>query len=446
MLQTCFFALSGVLPRERAIAQIKQSIKKSYHRQGEDVVSRNFQAVDDTLERLFEVTIPATPSATWDRQSPIPVSAPDFIQIVTAPMLEGRGDDVPVSAMPVDGTWPSGTAAWEKRNIAETVPVWNEDLCIQCGQCSFVCPHGVIQARYFDAAHLDAAPESFKSAPINTRGFPDIRFALTFSIEDCTGCALCTEACPTEPAKALVMQEKLPLLEDARVSQAFGQTLPVNDRARVDFANVRGVQFLEPLFTFSGACAGCGETPYLKLLSQLFGDRAQIANATGCSSIYGGNLPVTPWGKNSEGRGPAWSNSLFEDNAEFGLGFRLAADQHTALARSLLTRFESELGTDLVRAVLDAPQHPQSPDIECNDSMWPRLLTAWSRSATRRARRICCHWPIISCGAASGSSVATAGPTTSATAGSITCWPQRATSTCWCSTPKSTPTPEAVAS
>jgi pyruvate-ferredoxin/flavodoxin oxidoreductase len=360
VLQTCFFALSGVLPRDRAIAQIKQSISKSYHRQGEEVIRRNYQAVDDTLERLFEVTIPATVSATWDRQSPIPTSAPDFIQTVTAPMLEGRGDDVPVSAMPVDGTWPSGTAAWEKRNIAETVPVWQQDLCVQCGQCSFVCPHGVIQARYFDAAQLEAAPDAFKSAPINTRGFPDIRFALTFSIEDCTGCGLCTEACPTEPAKALVMQDKLPLLDDARASLTFAQTLPVNDRARVDFANVRGVQFLEPLFTFSGACAGCGETPYLKLLSQLFGDRAQIANATGCSSIYGGNLPVTPWGKNSEGRGPAWSNSLFEDNAEFGLGFRLAADQHTALARSLLTRLEPDLGADLVRAVLDAPQIHES--------------------------------------------------------------------------------------
>jgi pyruvate-ferredoxin/flavodoxin oxidoreductase len=360
VLQTCFFALSGVLPRERAIAEIKQSIKKTYGKRGEEVVSRNFQAVDDTLARLFEVRIPETPTSIWERQSPVPADAPAFIRQVTALMLEGRGNEVPVSAMPIDGTWPSGTAVWEKRNIAEIVPVWNQDLCVQCGQCSFVCPHGVIQARYFDASRLDGAPAAFRSAPINVRGFPDVRFSLSFSIEDCTGCSLCTEACPTEPVKALVMGEKQPLLEDARTNLTFSETLPVNDRARVDFANVRGVQFLEPLFTFSGACAGCGETPYLKLLSQLFGDRAQIANATGCSSIYGGNLPVTPWSANREGRGPAWSNSLFEDNAEFGLGFRLAADQHLEMARALLVRLEPDLGTDLVQAILDAPQIRES--------------------------------------------------------------------------------------
>ncbi len=360
ILQTCFFALSGVLPRDRAIEQIKQSIKKTYGRRGEDVVKRNFQAVDDTLALLFEVPIPAAPTSTWERQSPVPANAPDFVRRVTALMLEGRGDEVPVSLMPADGTWPSGTAGWEKRNIAETVPVWQEDLCVQCGQCSFVCPHGVIQARYFDAARLTGAPDGFKSAPINVRGFPDVRFTLSFLIEDCTGCSLCTEACPTDPAKALVMQDKLPLLDQFRASLAFAETLPVNDRARVDFANVRGVQFLEPLFTFSGACAGCGETPYLKLLSQLFGDRAQIANATGCSSIYGGNLPVTPWSANHEGRGPAWSNSLFEDNAEFGLGFRLAADQHLDMARSLLRTLEPDLGSDLVGAILNAPQIHES--------------------------------------------------------------------------------------
>ena len=360
VLQTCFFALSGVLPRERAIAEIKKSIKKTYGRRGEDVVKRNFQAVDDTLARLFEVAVPAAPTANWERQSPVPTDAPEFVRRVTALMLEGRGDEVPVSLMPVDGTWPSGTSAWEKRNIAETVPVWNEDLCVQCGQCSFVCPHGVIQARYFDAGQLDAAPSGFKSAPINVRGFPDVRFTLSFSIEDCTGCSLCVEACPTEPAKSLKMRDKLPLLDDARASLDFAMALPVNDRARVDFANVRGVQFLEPLFTFSGACAGCGETPYLKLLSQLFGDRAQIANATGCSSIYGGNLPVTPWGTNREGRGPAWSNSLFEDNAEFGLGFRLAADQHLDLVRSLLTTLEPAVGSELVQAILHAPQVRES--------------------------------------------------------------------------------------
>ena len=283
-------------------------------------------------------------------------NAPSFVREVTAAMLEGRGDEIPVSRMPVDGTWPLGTAVWEKRNIAETVPVWAQDLCVQCGQCSFVCPHGVIQARYFDAGRLEHAPADFRSAAINVRGFPDVRFALDFSIEDCTGCGLCVESCPVIPEKALVMQDKTPLVMASRADNAFFAALPVNDRARVDFANVRGVQFLEPLFTFSGACAGCGETPYLKLLSQLFGDRAQIANATGCSSIYGGNLPVTPWSTNREGRGPAWSNSLFEDNAEFGLGFRLAADKHLDMARRLARELAPALGTELVEAVLTAPQ------------------------------------------------------------------------------------------
>jgi pyruvate-ferredoxin/flavodoxin oxidoreductase len=364
VLQTCFFALSGVLPRERAIEQIKQAIEKTYSRHGKEVVERNFRAVDETLDRLFPVTIPAQPSSTWERPPAIPDHAPTFLREVTATMLEGRGDEIPVSKLPVDGTWPVGTAAWEKRNIADTVPVWNQDTCIQCGQCGFVCPHGVIQARYFDAARLNDAPAAFRSAPINVRGFPDVRFTLQLSIEDCTGCCLCVEACPALDAasgeKALVMEDKLPLVANSRADLAFFGSLPVNDRARVDFANVRGVQFLEPLFAYSGACAGCGETPYLKLLSQLFGDRLQVANATGCSSIYGGNLPVTPWSANGEGRGPAWSNSLFEDNAEFGLGFRLAADHHLGFARKLLQDLAPQIGPDLVSAILDSPQLRES--------------------------------------------------------------------------------------
>ncbi|HUN43896.1 MAG TPA: pyruvate:ferredoxin (flavodoxin) oxidoreductase [Acetobacteraceae bacterium] len=365
VLQTCFFALAGVLPRERAIEHIKQAIRKTYARRGEDVVQRNFAAVDASLANLFEVKVPAAPSSNWERAPVVPANAPAFVREVTALMLEGRGDEIPVSKLPADGTWPSGTSVWEKRNIAETVASWNQDLCIQCGQCSFVCPHGVIQGRYFDSARLDGAPDSFKSAPINVRGFPDVRFTLQFSVEDCTGCALCYEACPAmspaDPAdKAIVMRDKLPLIEPERENARFFADLPVNDRARVDFANVRGVQFLEPLFVFSGACAGCGETPYLKLLSQLFGDRLQIANATGCSSIYGGNLPVTPWSANREGRGPAWSNSLFEDNAEFGLGFRLAADQHVELARTLAKQLAPQLGEDLVQSVLDAAQVRES--------------------------------------------------------------------------------------
>jgi len=344
VLQTCFFAISGVLPRERAIDQIKQAIRKTYGGKGDAVVRANYRAVDDTLGRLFEVAVPKAATSRWERAPLVPANAPEFVREVTAVMLEGRGDEIPVSRLPVDGTWPSGTSAWEKRNIADTVPVWAQELCIQCGQCSFVCPHGVIQAKYFDAARLEQAPVSFRSEPINVRGFPDVRFALDFAIEDCTGCGLCLEACPVVPEKALAMQDKTPLLAAAREDNAFFAALPVNDRARVDFANVRGVQFLEPLFVYSGACAGCGETPYLKLLSQLFGDRLQIANATGCSSIYGGNLPVTPWSTNREGRGPAWSNSLFEDNAEFGLGFRLAADKHLDMAQRLARELAPVLG------------------------------------------------------------------------------------------------------
>jgi pyruvate-ferredoxin/flavodoxin oxidoreductase len=360
VLQTCFFAISGVLPRERAIGHIKEAIRKSYGVKGEAIVQANFRAVDDTLERLFEVTVPKTATSRLDRAPSVPDHAPEFVRTVTAAMLEGRGDEIPVSRMPVDGTWPSGTAIWEKRNIADAVPLWNAETCIQCGQCSFVCPHGVIQARYFDRARLADAPAAFRSAPINVRGFPDVQFALDFAIEDCTGCALCVEACPVVPVKSLAMQDKEPLLPAAHANNAFFAALPVNDRARVDFANVRGVQFLEPLFAFSGACAGCGETPYLKLLSQLFGDRLQIANATGCSSIYGGNLPVTPWSANREGRGPAWSNSLFEDNAEFGLGYRLAADKHLEMAQQLARKMAPALGADLVEAALAAPQVRES--------------------------------------------------------------------------------------
>jgi pyruvate-ferredoxin/flavodoxin oxidoreductase len=360
VLQTCFFAISGVLPRDQAIDHIKRAIKKTYGGKGAAIVEANYRAVDGTLAQLFEAAVPDAVTSRWERPPVVPVHAPAFVRDVTAAMLEGRGDEIPVSHMPVDGTWPSGTSVWEKRNIADEVPVWQQDTCIQCGQCSFVCPHGVIQAKYFDGARLDGAPAGFRSAPINVRGFPDVRFALDFAVEDCTGCGLCVEACPVVPAKALVMQDKIPLVEPSHADNTFFAALPMNDRARVDFANVRGVQFLEPLFSFSGACAGCGETPYLKLLSQLFGDRAQIANATGCSSIYGGNLPVTPWSTNREGRGPAWSNSLFEDNAEFGLGFRLAADKHLDMAQRLAREMAPALGADLVEAVLTAPQVQES--------------------------------------------------------------------------------------
>ncbi|HXX37771.1 MAG TPA: pyruvate:ferredoxin (flavodoxin) oxidoreductase [bacterium] len=365
VLQTCFFALSGVLPRDEAIRQIKRTIQKTYGDKGPEVVRKNFEAVDRSLAALFEVPVPSRVTSGWDRPPIVPDAAPEFVRTVTGPMMEGLGDRIPVSLMPVDGTFPSGTARWEKRNVADMVPLWEADLCIQCGQCSFVCPHSVIRAKYFDAAKLDGAPQGFKSAPINARGFPGVRYSLQFYVEDCTGCSLCVEACPAHSPvnpgmRAINLREKAPLLEIARRDMAFFETLPVNDRARVDFANVRGVQYLEPLFEFSGACAGCGETPYLRLLSQLFGDRMLVANATGCSSIYGGNLPVTPWSMNGEGRGPAWSNSLFEDNAEFGLGFRLAADKDRELAATLASALAPKLGRELVDEILKAPQVHES--------------------------------------------------------------------------------------
>lgn len=364
LLQTCFFALSGVLPRDEAITAIKKAIRKTYGRQGERVVQMNNAAVDGALARMQQVKVPET--ADGGEPPPIvPIDAPEFVRDVTAMMFAGKGDAIPVSLMPADGTFPSGTSAYEKRNVSDTVPQWRSDLCIQCGQCGFVCPHGVIRARYFHEDRLAGAPGSFSSAPVNARGYPEARFALQIYVEDCTGCGLCVEACPAHSAvepetKALNIVDKLPVLELERRNIRFFESLPVNDRARVDFANVRGVQFLQPLFEFPGACAGCGETPYLRLLSQLFGDRLQIANATGCSSIYGGNLPVTPWSKDQEGRGPAWSNSLFEDNAEFGLGFRLAADQQLALAHRRLKELASQVGDDLVAAIVEAPQTQES--------------------------------------------------------------------------------------
>lgn len=365
VLQTCFFALSGVLPRDDAIDRIKHAIEKSYAVKGPEVVRKNFEAVDHTLAVLGEVEVPDTVSSGFEFPPIVPSGAPAFVHEVTVPMIIGRGDDLPVSRLPVDGSFPTGTAAWEKRNIADTVPDWQAELCIQCGQCSFVCPHSVIRAKHFPSAALKDAPDTFQSRPINARGFPDVRFALGFYLEDCTGCGLCVEVCPAhspkEPGtKAINMRDKAPLLAAGRANVSYFEDLPVNDRSRVDFANVHGVQYLEPLFEFPGACGGCGETPYLRLISQLFGDRLQIANATGCSSIYGGNLPVTPWTKNREGRGPAWSNSLFEDNAEFGLGFRLAADRQSALARNLLQQLAPRVGEARAAEIIEAPQVRES--------------------------------------------------------------------------------------
>ena len=365
VLQTCFFALSGVLPRDQAIAAIKRETERTYARKGAGVVKKNFAAIDNALANLRELKVPGAATGEHDVHRWVPDTAPEFVRKVTAIMLEGRGDTLPVSALPIDGTFPTGTTRYEKRNIAEQVPIWEPDLCIQCGQCSIVCPHSVIRAKYCDRTRLADAPGSFKAVPINARGYPDSRYTLQVYVEDCTGCGVCVENCPAhspddDRIKAINMRPRLEHLEAEVANIQFFEKLPWADRTRVNFANVRGVQFLQPLFEFPGACAGCGETPYLKLLSQLFGDRLQIANATGCSSIYGGNLPTTPWAQGPEGRGPAWANSLFEDNAEFGLGYRIAIDKQTAIARALARKFAAQLGGDLVTALLEAPQVTES--------------------------------------------------------------------------------------
>ena len=365
VLQTCFFAISGVMPREEAIAAIKASAARTYRRRGAEMVARNHAAVDAALAALHQVKPGGQVTARRGRALPVPASAPRFVRTVTAAMMAGRGDDLPVSALPADGTYPSGTAAYEKRNISDEVATWDPDLCIQCGNCSFVCPHSVLRSKLYADAKLDGAPAGFASMPLNARGLPDSRYTLQVYVEDCTGCGLCVEACPItapgEPGRhAINMAPREPQVARQRRNIEFFEQLPEADRSRVDFGTVRGTQFLQPLFEFSGACAGCGETPYLKLLSQLFGDRLMIANATGCSSIYGGNLPTTPWTANADGRGPAWSNSLFEDNAEFGLGFRLAADMHLHLATGRLRELREQLGPALVDEIVSAPQRRES--------------------------------------------------------------------------------------
>jgi pyruvate-ferredoxin/flavodoxin oxidoreductase len=362
VMQACFFALSGVLPREEAIEQIKKAIEKTYKSKGAAIIEMNFAAVDAALDHLHEVSIPKDRVGDRPMDTVVPEKAPDFVQEVTAQMMRGHGDDLPVSKLPVDGTYPSGTTQWEKSNVSDTVPAWKEDLCIQCGNCSFVCPHSVIRAKFVHEAALEDAPQSFPSAPITARGFPETRYSLQVYAEDCTGCGLCVEACPVrspdeEGVRAINMTDKKPLLDESLEHIEFFEKLPYNDRAKVDFSSVRGAQFLEPLFEFSGACAGCGETPYVRLLSQLFGPRLLVANATGCSSIYGGNLPTTPWAKNAEGNGPAWSNSLFEDNAEFGLGMRIAADHHMGIAKELVNKLAPRIGEDFAHEIVNARQH-----------------------------------------------------------------------------------------
>ena len=360
IMQTCFFAISGVLPREEAIIQIKQAIKKTYGKRG-DVVLQNYAAVDAALAHLHRVTLPEHVSATFDLLPMFPREAPSFVYNVLGEMAAGRGDLLPVSALPPGGTFPTGTAHWEKRNIAHEIPTWDTDLCIQCGKCVLVCPHAVIRAKVFDSTLLATAPRTFKTATPKWRGMENERYTLQVAPEDCTGCHLCVEICPavskTEPKhRALQMVPQAPLREEEVKNWTFFEALPSVDRNRLSHNQVKDIQLLDPLFEFSGACAGCGETPYLKLLTQLFGDRLFIANATGCSSIYGGSLPTTPYTVNKSGRGPTWSNSLFEDNAEFGLGIRLALDQQKEYAEVLLQSFAAVLGDQLVTAILSADQ------------------------------------------------------------------------------------------
>jgi pyruvate-ferredoxin/flavodoxin oxidoreductase len=361
IMQTCFFAISGVLPREEAIAAIKEAIRKTYGKRGEAVVEKNFAAVDATLVHLYEVRVPARVTSTFDVLPPVPAHAPAFVRDVLGTIIGGRGDSLPVSALPPDGTFPTATALWEKRNIAQQIPVWDEELCIQCGKCVLVCPHAVIRAKVYDSTQLAGAPAGFKSAKPRWREFEALCYTLQVSPEDCTGCRLCVEVCPAKSKsevkhKAINMEPQAPLRAAESKNWEFFVSLPEFDRERLSHGQVKDAQLLEPLFEFSGACAGCGETPYIKLLTQLFGDRLFIANATGCSSIYGGNLPTTPYAVNAEGRGPTWSNSLFEDNAEFGLGMRLAIDQQAAYARELVKRLAPTLGNALARELLEADQ------------------------------------------------------------------------------------------
>ncbi len=364
IMQVCFFALSNVLPREEAIAQIKKAIKKTYGKKGEEIVRVNLQAVDNTLENLFEVKI-GDVTSTIKRPPAVSPLAPEFVREVEAKMLIKEGDDLPVSVLPCDGTYPTGTSKWEKRNVAQEIPVWDPDVCVQCGKCIMVCPHAVIRGKAYDASHLTNAPATFKFTDTKDKDFAGTKFTIQVAPEDCTGCGICVDVCPAknkaQPSrKAINMAEQLPLRKQEAENWEFFLKLPNPDRQKLHIDRIRQQQWQEPLFEFSGACAGCGETPYVKLISQLFGDRMIVANATGCSSIYGGNLPTTPWSKNADGRGPAWSNSLFEDNAEFGLGFRLSINKFAQFAGELLVKLGGEVGDNLVREILSNPQKSEA--------------------------------------------------------------------------------------
>ena len=389
VLQACFFALAGVLPRDAAIAAIKRAAKKAYAAKGEDVVQTNFAAIDAALAGMSEVAIgvPTSLNLTVHQAGP-GGSASDFVRDVTMPMIGGDGDRLPVSAVPVDGTFPVGTSKFEKRNIASEIPVWNDAFCIQCNKCAFVCPHAAIRVKAIEPFLLVEAPATFKSVDYRGAEFEGMKYSIQVAPEDCTGCDLCVQVCPAKDkatgVKALVMSPQAPLLEQERINFAFFLNLPESDRARAKANSVKGSQFLQPLFEFSGACAGCGETPYLKLTTQLFGDRMVVANATGCSSIFGGNLPTTPWTCNDDGRGPAWANSLFEDNAEFGYGMRLTIDHQAERARSLVKELAGQIGEGLADALLAADQRDE-PAIHEQRKRVQLLKDVLGRRATGRA-------------------------------------------------------------
>ena len=365
IMQVCFFAISGVLPREQAIAEIKKSIQKTYGKKGEDVVQQNLMAVDMTLAHLHEVKVPAAADSKVKMLPPVTDNAPAFVKDVLGAIIEGNGDDLPVSAFPVDGTYPTATTQYEKRNIALDIPVWEPELCIQCGKCNIVCPHAVIRMKVYDPKLLEGAPAGFKSADAKMPDFKGQKFTIQVAPEDCTGCGVCVDTCPakskTDPKKkAINMHPQIPLREAEKPKWDFFFSLPEYDRRKLKVGMINQQQAMRPLFEFSGACGGCGETPYVKLVSQLFGDRAIIANATGCSSIYGGNMPTTPWAKDANGRGPAWSNSLFEDNAEFGFGFRMAIDKQKEYAGELLLKLQNDIGSDLAQSLLSASQKTEA--------------------------------------------------------------------------------------
>jgi len=387
VMQTCFFAISGILPRDRAIKEIKAMIQKSYGKKGEDVVKMNNAAVDNALENMHKVEMPAQADSSLKMRPPVPADSPKFVRDVIGTILAGDGDNLPVSAFPVDGTFPTGTTQYEKRNITLEIPSWNPDTCIQCNKCAFVCPHAVIRPKVYDAGLLEKAPKTFKSVDATGREFKGMKYSLQVAPEDCTGCTLCVEACPKTDVEnpALQMVDQPPLREQESENWDFFLTIPNPDRTLLKLTRPKDSQFLEPLFEFSGACAGCGETPYVKLLSQLYGDRSLIANATGCSSIYGGNLPTTPYTVNADGRGPTWSNSLFEDNAEFGLGMRLTIDKQREYATELLPQFKDVIGQDLIDEILTADQSTEA-GIEDQRKRIETLRNKMKKQDSRKAK------------------------------------------------------------